>query len=189
MTAESIDPPPRPGGEPHRDIQSLIRATHPALCQIAFRRLCNYADAEDAVQMACIKVHRRWATVEGLATARQQHAYLIRTVINETLQMLRDPQRDWEVFEVGEAERGWMPDFPGGRGQPAKDHLRCVWRAISELPEGNREVVVLFATGYEYCEIAAMLGITESAVRSHISSARKRLPRAPSAGREEDSHE
>jgi RNA polymerase sigma-70 factor (ECF subfamily) len=75
------------------------------------------------------------------------------------------------------AEPGWMPEYPGGHGQAAAEHLRRVWRAIGELPDGNREVVVLFAAGYEYEEIAAMLDVAVSTVRSHISSARRRLPR------------
>jgi DNA-directed RNA polymerase specialized sigma24 family protein len=55
-----------------------------------------------------------------------------------------------------------------------------VRQAISELPDENREVVLLFAAGYEYGEIAEMLDIAVSTVRSHICSARRRLPRASS---------
>jgi len=60
----------------------------------------------------------------------------------------------------------------------AAEHLRRVWQSISELPDGNREVVALFAAGYEYREIAEMLGIAVSTVRSHVSNARRRLPQA-----------
>ncbi len=73
---------------------------------------------------------------------------------------------------------GWLPEFPGGRGHAAAGHLRRVWQAISELPDENREVVLLFAAGYEYSEIAEMLDIATSTARSHVSSARRRLPRA-----------
>jgi DNA-directed RNA polymerase specialized sigma24 family protein len=70
-----------------------------------------------------------------------------------------------------------MPEFPGGLGYAAKEHLRLVWQAISKLPDGNREVVGLYAAGYEYWEIAEMLDITVSTARSHVSCARKQLPR------------
>ena len=38
------------------------------------------------------------------------------------------------------------------------------------MPEENREVMALHASGYEYREIADMLDITVSTVGSHVSS-------------------
>jgi RNA polymerase sigma factor (sigma-70 family) len=183
MTADQDDPLiPRNG--PYRAIESLIRATHAELGRVAFRCLGNHADAEDAVQSACIKVLRCWAKVGGFTTAAQQRAYLVTTVTNETLQIRRQPHRVRESLAAEDAEPGWTPEFPGGHGQAAREHLRRVWKAISALPDENREVVLLFAAGYEYREIAEMLDIAVSTVRSHISSARRRLPRAAPAGQE-----
>jgi RNA polymerase sigma-70 factor (ECF subfamily) len=167
-----------PGGEPYRDIESLIRATHAVLGGVAFRCLGDRTGAEDAIQEACIKVFKCWAKVAGFATAAEQRAYLVTTVANETLQMRRKPHRRREVLAAEDMEAGWIPEFPGGDGQAAAEHLRRVWQAISELPDEMREVVVLFAAGFEYTEIAEMLSIAVSTVRSHISSARKRLLRA-----------
>ena len=174
---------PMPGQDPYRDIESLIRATHDELGRVAFRCLGHRADAEDAVQTACVSVLRCWPKVAGLATAAQQRAYLVKTVINETLQIRRQPHRRREFLAVdetepGQTEPGWIPELPGGHGQRAKEHLRLVWQAISELPDGNREVVIMFAAGYEYREIAEMLDVAVSTARSHVSLARKRLPRA-----------
>jgi RNA polymerase sigma factor (sigma-70 family) len=64
----------------------------------------------------------------------------------------------------------------------AREFLRLVWKAISELPEARREVVALRAAGYEYEEIAAGLSISISTVRSHISYARKQLARTVPRG-------
>lgn len=178
-----------PRGGPYGDIESLIRATHAELGRVAFRSLGNHADAEDAVQSACIKVLRCWAKVGSFTTAAQQRAYLVTTVTNEALQIRRQNHRVRESLAAQEAEPGWMPEFSGGHGQAAGEHLRCVWKAISALPDENREVVLLFAAGYEYREIAEMLDIAVSTVRSHISSARKRLPRGTSAGQGEGSHD
>jgi RNA polymerase sigma-70 factor (ECF subfamily) len=177
--------PPAPRGGPYRDIEQLIRATHADLGRVAFRCLGNRADAEDAVQLACIKVLRHWAKVAGFATAAQQRAYLVTTVTNETLQIRRQTHRRREVLAAEGTESGWMPEFPGGHGHAAAEHLRRVWQAIAELPDENREVVLLFAAGYEYSEIAEMLDITVSTVRSHVSSARRRLPRPDPLDREE----
>jgi DNA-directed RNA polymerase specialized sigma24 family protein len=54
-----------------------------------------------------------------------------------------------------------------------------------ELPDGTREVVALFAAGYEYQEISEMLDMAVSTARSHVSLGRKRLPwRLPADGEE-----
>ena len=189
MTADWSGSPVQ-GQQPYDDIESLIRATHEQLGSVAFRFLGHYDDAKEAVQIACIKVWRCWPKVAALATAAQQRAYLITTVTNEALQIHRQPHRKREFLAVdgtepGDTETGWSPDLPGGHGQGAKEHLRRVWQAISELPDGNREVVVLFAAGYEYREIAEMLEVTVSTVRTHVSRARARLPRATTDGWEE----
>ena len=132
------------------------------------------------MQTACIRVLRCWPNVARLATAAQQRAYLVTTVTNEALQIRRLPHRRREFLavdrmEAGETEPDGSPQFPGG-ALGAKEHLRLVWQAISELPDGNREVVALFAAGYEFREIAEMLDIAVSTVRTHVSRARKRLP-------------
>jgi RNA polymerase sigma-70 factor (ECF subfamily) len=163
---------------PYLDIQALIRATHDGLVRAAFRLLGNRADAEDAVQEGCIKVMRNWPRVSRLPTARQQRAYLLTAVVNEALQILRQPYRKRERLEGGRAENARITERPDEAGQAAGEHLRLVWKAISELPEGRREVVILFAAGYEYREIAKALGVQVSTVRSHVSNARKQLPRA-----------
>lgn len=185
MTSNLSDPvAPRDG--PYHDVESLIRAMHAELGRVAFRCLGSRADAEDAVQLACIKVLRCWPKVGGFATAAQQRAYLVTTVTNETLQMRRQLYRRREVPAAADTEAaGWTPELPGGHGHTAAEHLRRVWQAIRELPDENREVVLLFAAGYEYSEIAEMLDIAVSTVRSHVSSARKRLPRAAPPDREE----
>jgi RNA polymerase sigma-70 factor (ECF subfamily) len=179
--------PPVPQDGPYCDIESLIRATHAELGGVAFRCLGNKADAEDAVQTACIKVMRCWAKVRGFATPEQQRAYLVTTVTNEALQIRRRAYRRREVLfaEDAGADPGWMPAFPGGDGQPSDELLRRLWRALSELPDENREVLLLFAAGYEYSEIAEMLDIKTSTVRSHVCSARRRLRRVAPPGWEE----
>jgi RNA polymerase sigma-70 factor (ECF subfamily) len=171
-----------PGQDPYGDIESLIRAIHHELGRVAFRCLGHYDDAEDAVQTACIKVWRCWSTVASLSTAGQQRAYLVKTVTNEALQIRRRAHRRREVLASDETQLSgtgpaWDPEFPGGHGHTAREYLQLVWRAISELPDGIREVVALYGAGYEYQEISEMLDIAVSTARSHVSDGRKRLRR------------
>jgi RNA polymerase sigma-70 factor (ECF subfamily) len=165
--------PPRQG--PYRDVESLIRATFKPLARAAFRCLGNKADAEDAAQTACIKVMRNWPVVGALATAKQQHAYLYKTMINETLQIRRRPHRRWECLGVEAMEPSSVPECLDEHNQDARKKLRLVWEAISKMPKDRREVVSLFAAGYEYREIEEMLDLSVKTVRSHVSRARQEL--------------
>jgi RNA polymerase sigma-70 factor (ECF subfamily) len=167
-----------PQQEPYRDIDSLIRATHSQLAGTAFRCLGSHADAEDAVQEACVKVMRSWPRVCTLATAGQQRAYLLQIVVNETSQIRQRPYWKREFPGVEAAEPGRIPGHLDDDGQAASHRLRLVWKAISELPEGRREVTALYAAGYTYKEISAMLGLSVSTVRSHVSLARRHLSEA-----------
>jgi RNA polymerase sigma factor (sigma-70 family) len=189
MTADWVGGP-MPGQARYLDLESLIRDIHGELGGVAFRVLGHRADAEDAVQNGCVAVMRCWPRVACLETAGQQRAYLVRIVTNEALKMLlRVKYRKHELFAVegtepGGTEPGWLSEFPGGPGYAAREHLRCVWQAITGLPDGNREVVALYAAGYEYPEISEMLQIAVSAVRTHVSWAGVRLRQAvPDEGR------
>jgi RNA polymerase sigma-70 factor (ECF subfamily) len=167
---------------PYRDVESLIRAAHDDLVRAAYRLLGNRADAQDAVQEGCIKVMRKWATVGTLPTAQQQRAYLRTVVLREGLQILRQPYRRRESLGADQTADPRSTDEAGHAavqeaGQEAGEHLRLVWKAIAELPEGRQDAMVMFAAGYGYPEIAAALGVDVSTVRSHISNARKQLPR------------
>ena len=162
--------------EPYRDPVSLVRSVLGDLSRAAYGLLGHYADAEDAVQNGCCKLMVSWPRMAGLATAGEQRAYLIRIVVNEALQILRDPYRRWEKLGADASGRAVLESSFEDEIQ-AKDDLRRVWMAISDMPDMRRDAVLLRAAGYEYRDIAARLGIKVSTVRSHISDARKQLSR------------
>lgn len=172
--------------EPYRDIDSLIRATHDQLTKAAFRCLLSQADAEDAVQDACVKAMRSWGRVGSLATASEQRAYLLRIVVNETLQIRRRPYWKREFLGTEAPDPGCIPGHLDDYGLAASHRLRLAWKAINELPEGRREVTALYAAGYTYGEIAAMLNSSVSTVRSHVSLARQHLSETVPDDREEE---
>lgn len=181
MTADSTGSavPPQ---DPYRDAESLFRAVYQDLARAAYGVLGNHADTEDAVQNGFYKLMVSWARVGGMPTAGDQRPYLIKIVINEALQILRY-HRKWESFGTDPPEQGSAQESFEENVQ-AREDLRLAWKAISELPAGRREVVILRAAGYEYEEIAASLGINISTVRSHISYARQQLSRiAPRDGK------
>lgn len=169
--------------EPYGDAESLVRSVHSDLARAAYGLLGHRADAEDAVQNGCFKLLTGWRRIGRLDTAEKQCAYLMRMVLNEALQILRSPYRRWEDLGADAAEQaGTRPPFEDEI--QAKQDLRLVWKAISELPDMRRAVILLRAAGWEYQDIAIRLGVEISTVRSHISDARKDLSRTVPRGGE-----
>jgi RNA polymerase sigma-70 factor (ECF subfamily) len=165
--------------DPYGDAESLFHAVYGDVVRIAYGLLGNRPDAEDIAQNGCYKLMLAWPRVAGLPTAGEQRAYLVRIVINEALQFLRHSRRrrEYPGAEAGEREATQV-SFEDAI--PAREDLRLVWKAISELPGKRRSTVSLYAAGYEYEEIATRLGINIGTVRSHVSDARKQLSRTVS---------
>jgi DNA-directed RNA polymerase specialized sigma24 family protein len=83
--------------------------------------------------------------------------------------------RNWAVVpsEQAAGPRASAPDT--ARHAAARIGLGRVWCAVAGLPRARREVMSLYIAGHNYGEIAEMMGISVSAVRSHMSHARRQL--------------
>jgi RNA polymerase sigma factor (sigma-70 family) len=168
----------RPEDEkPYGDFESLFRDETTRLARYAWAELRNMSDAEDLVQTVGWKVLRNWAVVGNLETAAKQRAYFRKVAINELKQTWRRRQNRPEVLLGDDTEL--IDERTAGPERERQDEagaeLRRVWPAVAELPPGARRVIGLYAAGYEYGEIAEMLEISDSAVRSHMSEGRRRL--------------
>jgi RNA polymerase sigma-70 factor, ECF subfamily len=160
----------------YNDTETLFRAFHNELGRVAYGVLDNFADAEDARQNSFLRLMKAWPEIAGLPTAGAQRAYLATIVVNEALKIRRRPYRKRERPEIDIPEQGSDPEQIDENLQ-ARENLLQVWRIIGAMPVTRRNVVSLYAAGYEYGEIAVMLNISISTVRSHISIARRQLTR------------
>jgi RNA polymerase sigma-70 factor (ECF subfamily) len=109
--------------------------------------------------------------------AGEQRAFLRTVVKNEALQILRRRYRRGECFGTDGAGEPGVPEHLDELIQARKDLWLAV-QAIKEMPVTRRRVVILYVEGYRTGEIAAMLDISVSTVRSHMSNARRDLRRA-----------
>jgi RNA polymerase sigma-70 factor (ECF subfamily) len=141
------------------------------LYRVAYSVLRNSADAEDAVQEAFVRVLRHR---DSLAEVRDQRVWLIRIVWNVVLDRKRRMKTRPETDDVAELARV----LPAGgltaeeRVAAAQHHAR-VLACVEQLPAKERQVLMLSAfEELTSVEIAAVLGITESSVRSRLFRAR-----------------
>src|SRR5580700_11198401 len=152
-------------------LAALVDQYAGALYRVAFSVLRNQADAEDAVQEAFVRVLRHRDTLHEV---RDQRVWLVRIVWNIVLDRKRRSKTRPETDDVADLARV----LPAGgltaeqRASAAQHHAR-VLACVEQLPGKERQVLMLSAFDeLSSVEIASVLGITESSVRSRLFRAR-----------------
>lgn len=152
--------------------EELYRAYSPRLFGLACR-MVGRTDAEDLLQEIFLTAHRKLALYKGESSLG---TWLFRLATNLCLDFLRSrANRSAQVTDSYDAEDTLPP--AGGRGPilGVLDRLDLE-RAVAELPDGCREVFVLYdVEGFEHREVGAMLGISDGTSKSQLHKARLRL--------------
>ncbi len=152
-------------------LAALVEQYASTLYRVAFSVLRNAADAEDAVQETFLRVLRHQAT---LGEVRDHRVWLIRIVWNIVLDRKRRAKSRPETEDVAELTRV-LPatGLSAEERAAAAQHHAQVLQQVDRLPAKEREVLVLSAfEELSSVEIAAVLGVTESSVRSRLFRAR-----------------
>jgi len=152
-------------------VAALVDQYAGALYRVAFSVLRNPADAEDAVQEAFLRVLRHR---DSLHDVRDHRVWLIRIVWNIVLDRKRRAKTRPETDDVEELARV-LPSsgLSAEEAAAAAQHHAHVLACVEQLPTKEREVLQLSAfEELSSVEIATVLGITESSVRSRLFRAR-----------------
>ena len=154
--------------------EGFVRTRGPALLRYAHLVCGDGHRAHDLVQDALVKVHRRWAVVEVEAP----FAYTRRAITNEYLSWRRRLHSS-EVPTSSPAQG--LVAAPDRGADPADLADReLVWGVVKDLPRRQRVVVVLrYYEDLSDREIAEVLGVAESTVRSQASRALATLRQHP----------
>ena len=152
-------------------VAAMVSQYSGTLYRVAYSVLRNAADAEDAVQETFMRVLRHRETLDEV---RDQRVWLIRIVWNIVLDRKRRMKTRPETDDVAELARvlpaaGLSAE---DRAAAAQHHAR-VLSCVEQLPVKERQVLMLSAfEELTSVEIALVLGITESSVRSRLFRAR-----------------
>ncbi len=152
-------------------LAALVSQYAGTLYRVAFSVLRNPADAEDAVQEAFLRVLRHR---DMLDEVRDRRVWLTRIVWNIVLDRKRRAKTRPETDDVAELARV-LPS--GGLSAEqiasAAQHHAHVLACVDRLPVKERQVLMLSAfEELNSVEIASVLDITESSVRSRLFRAR-----------------
>jgi RNA polymerase sigma-70 factor (ECF subfamily) len=145
---------------------------------LCLRMTKNVTEAEDLTQEAFLHVFRKLVAFRADSTLS---TWLYRVTVNTVLMHFRKKS----LKQVSLDKPNTNPEFdkPVAREFPSFDGrlAGCVdritlSRALSELPEGYREVFLLHEVqGYEHREIAAFLGCSVGNCKSQLHKARQRI--------------
>ncbi len=152
-------------------LAALVDQYASTLYRVAFSVMRNASDAEDAVQEAFLRVLRHRET---LGDIRDHRVWLIRIVWNIVLDRKRRAKTRPETDDVSELAR-ILPtnEMSAEEVASAAQHHAHVLSCVDRLPAREREVMMLSAfEELSSVEIASVLGVTESSVRSRLFRAR-----------------
>jgi RNA polymerase sigma-70 factor, ECF subfamily len=152
-------------------LEAMIGQYSGTLYRVAFSVLRNASDAEDAVQEAFLRVLRHRDKLEEI---RDHRVWLVRIVWNVVLDRKRRARTRPETDDIADIARVLpMQELSAEERAAAAQHHAHVLACVDKLPSKERQVLLLSAfEELSSVEIAAVLGITESSVRSRLFRAR-----------------
>ncbi|HSH69785.1 MAG TPA: RNA polymerase sigma factor [Deferrisomatales bacterium] len=172
------------------EFERLVHATRDRALAVARAYLDDWDEARDAVQEAYLRAYRKRGTFRGEASP---DTWLLRILANHCRDRLRRRKvRRWLRLETAaEAEEAILEQVPSDTPDPAAASENTAFRhalaaALGDLPARQREVFRLKALGgLTLTEVAAALGISVGATKSHFFRATRALQRSLAPWREE----
>jgi RNA polymerase sigma-70 factor (sigma-E family) len=144
-------------------LEQLYAGHYTGLVRLAVLLLRDQGLAEDVVQDSFVAMHGRWDRIDPARAP----AYLRQTVVNRSRSALRHPS------VVAKHRPDPLPDGAAADVAVLETERRgAVLDALATLPTRQREVLVLrHYLDLSEADIAATLGISRGAVKSHASRA------------------
>lgn len=152
---------------PDAFIRQAMGAWGGSVWRLALAQTGSKEDAEDVYQDVFLRLAQ-----SATEFSSQEHlkAWLLRVAVNRCHDVARLRSRRPAV------PLDSMPFEPSDAGPLSPDEVRALWEAVGELPESMRVVIHLYyQEGYSGKEIAGLLGLEPSTVRTRLQLARAQL--------------
>ncbi|MGP3957113.1 RNA polymerase sigma factor [Nonomuraea sp. 3N208] len=152
--------------------EAVYTQTYEHILGYAMRRCDSPEDAADVVAEAFAIA---WRRVDALPAGGEARLWLYGIARNVLANHRRSRHRRQERHMALDAE---IADLYA-RSPESGIELSAIARALRELPEDDRELIMLVAwEGLDRAQIASVLGCSRNAVRIRLHRARKRLSKA-----------
>ena len=172
------------GGDPEA-FEQLMQPLEQLVWRVCWHYTGNREATEDCGQETMIRIWRNLGNYRGECALE---SWVYRIAANCCMDWLRKKKRDRSVSVEPLREQGFDPadTAPGTEEQVVQeDERRRLREAIAELPEDQREALILTQLEkISYEETARRLGVEEGTVKSRVNRAKARLKEMLSEGRE-----
>ncbi len=154
----------RPGQSADWAVTELYSLHYQRLVRLAALLVRDVPTAEDVVQDSCVAMHDGW---QRLRDAESALAYLRQAVLNRSRSVLR------HRAVVAKHPEKPSPDMPSAEhGALVQLERSAVAATLRKLPGRQREAIVLrYYADFSEAEVAAAMGISRGAVKSHTARA------------------
>lgn len=139
---------------------------------------------EDAQDLTSEVLQTAWRKLEDFDRRSKLSTWVIGIAKQRYLRFDRDRRRLKRTGTELELDGETPPRDPRlhSRHSPeqtvlSRERLREVDRALGEMPENQRQSLLLSAQGHSYAEIGDLLGSTEAQISSFVHQARRKLRR------------
>lgn len=154
-----------------RELEQRLAEVAPLAFRVAYSVVRQRQDAEDVAQDALVRAHAQYDRLRDRDCFR---AWVVRIAWRLALDWrrsgIRRERREQAVLAVPESAS--TPEDLA----VARERQERLWRAMDELPEKLRIVMVLAAIReHEMAEVALLLELPIGTVKSRLHEARKRL--------------
>lgn len=156
-----------------RAFERLFLRYYTRVYRVAFRIVGNHEDAEEVALDAFTQLHRRKLDP---ANGSNVGGWLYRTATNAAFNAVRSRNRrqSWWRRLVSRQGRPAVGEDPAG--QAVRDETtEEVRRALAEVPERQRNAMLLRASGLSYAEIAEEIEVKPSSVGTLIARGERKL--------------
>ncbi|MFE7759741.1 RNA polymerase sigma factor [Streptomyces sp. NPDC057429] len=156
------------------NFQQFISDHKAEFMRVAMGRLRNLHDADEAVQIAAVKIHTKWTVIEAHVNPLALAMTMVRTsTIDYYRRRARLADRETPVAGSGLPRTPSADDLLELRGYERLDQARA---ALEERAPKQAECVRLrYLEGKDFAEIAERLGINHNAAKANVSLGLKAL--------------
>ena len=158
----------------HEAFTRLVEAYQIPVYNLAYRMLGDASEAEDAAQETFLRAYTRLTTYQ---TDKKFSSWLLAIASHHCIDRLRRRRFTWLSLD----ELPFLEQAAGERNRPEEAAIRQeeqdeVLRMLDHLsPQYRAAVILRYWYELSYNEIAEVMGITESAVKSRLYRAREKL--------------
>jgi RNA polymerase sigma-70 factor, ECF subfamily len=146
---------------------ALVESRYDFIHAVAWRWCGDRQDAEDVAQEVCMRLA---TAIRGFKGASRFGTWLYTVTLNAARDQMRKRRRaEWR-------DATYLREQPGPGGPPEDDGSEELWQAVRQLPDKQRDAVLLiYGEGLNHAAAAEVLGCAETTISWHVHEARKRL--------------